>query len=422
MSNYNRTEQETIEEELGVVIFRTADSPNWYVQFNEPGRGQRRRSLRTASRKEAKSRANRIARDLEAGAGVPRSNRAATIEAAAAGYLKYLATRDRRPKTIALNKRVFDQLAAWGRSRGITALSHLTTRTLEQFETALRDGGVPLPPDERAPRRRGSRPHKPKTIRNKMTSIKSLIKWAVQRELVAEDPARAYGLPPGGEGRIVIFSGEELELILADPDPALAEIWRFFALTGLRADELCWLTTDDLREGPLGPELLIRCKDCPQTGQAWQPKHGRERTVPLVAAAAEVARRALGASPGPWLFTAPDTQRAQVGQWTKNRLWNALKRRLAAAGIGHGTLHTFRHTFATFLANSPEVPLVHVQKVLGHAGIETTMGYVHASPADVAGSLGRVDFGRLTATGAGEAGPGSQEAVNRQGGGSKSVA
>jgi integrase len=99
-----------------------------------------------------------------------------------------------------------------------------------------------------------------------------------------------------------------------------------------------------------------------------------------------------------------------------------LTARLKAAGIEHGTLHTFRHTFATFLANNPVVPLVHVQKVLGHKSIETTMRYVHANLADVTASLSRVDFSEMTKTAEENGSESSQLPVKRENGGQKSVA
>jgi hypothetical protein len=82
-----------VDEDLHVTIFRTAQSSRWYCQLNQPGRGQIKVSLKTTSQKEARSRARRIARDLEAGMLTLQSNRAITIAQAAADQLIYLATK-----------------------------------------------------------------------------------------------------------------------------------------------------------------------------------------------------------------------------------------------------------------------------------------------------------------------------------------
>ncbi len=49
----------------------------------------------------------------------------------------------------------------------------------------------------------------------------------------------------------------------------------------------------------------------------------------------------------------------------------------------HATLHNFRHTCATRLANDPQVPLTDVQAVLGHARITTTAKYVRPAMSDI---------------------------------------
>ena len=51
-----------------------------------------------------------------------------------------------------------------------------------------------------------------------------------------------------------------------------------------------------------------------------------------------------------------------------------------AAGLRSIGWHTLRHTFASHLVMRG-VPLAAVQKLLGHAGIKTTMRYAHLSPS-----------------------------------------
>ena len=164
----------------------------------------------------------------------------------------------------------------------------------------------------------------------------------------------------------------------------------------MRAEELCWLLKTDVVLEPL--TILIRPKRCPQTGASWAPKHGHGRRIPVTdPALAEVVRRRLAASPGPWLFWALDTTTKQRGRWRSLRLLGKLKDRLKELGITRGTLHTFRHTLCSVLANDPRMPLPQLQRLMGHDSIETTMDHTHPRPGDIASSLAKVDFSTMLA-------------------------
>jgi len=61
----------------------------------------------------------------------------------------------------------------------------------------------------------------------------------------------------------------------------------------------------------------------------------------------------------------------------------AMLRRATAGLDSHITLHDFRHTCATRLANDPNLPLTDVQAVLRHIRITTTARYVRPSTTDI---------------------------------------
>lgn len=386
---YERIEQEVIDEDLHVKIFKTKTSPRFYIQYNVPGKGQVKKSLRTTSVKEARSKARKIARDLEAGHVHPVANRAASIAQVAEKFLKDEREREGvKAETIILYRRYLDQLLAWGGPRGVTTLTHLTEPTLRRFEKDLRTTGV-------AKSGGRARPNSQKSIRDKLKVIRHMTRFALQNGLLGADPAPAYRLPAAPDPKIEIFTAEELQLVLGDPDPGMRLIWHAFALTGMRSNELCWLTLeDDDRDQEL---LHIRPKTCPITGEPWQPKHDRSRALlvldPLLR---EVLDRARALAAGPWLFARPaHIPGDRSGRWTPQQLWWRLKGRLETLGLAHRGVHGFRHTYLTFLANRPEVPLPHVQQVAGHRSIQTTMRYVHPSRRDVHSSLAQVDFQSL---------------------------
>ncbi len=70
-----------------------------------------------------------------------------------------------------------------------------------------------------------------------------------------------------------------------------------------------------------------------------------------------------------------DQQVCPVGQTGVAKAWRKERERLALAS--DITLNTFRHDFATYVANLPAVPITEVRDVLGHGSVVVTEIYVH---------------------------------------------
>lgn len=66
-------------------------------------------------------------------------------------------------------------------------------------------------------------------------------------------------------------------------------------------------------------------------------------------------------------------------------LSNALSKAKKDTGIKDVTIHDFRHTFATWLAQSGTVSLQKLQEVMGHANINQTTKYAHLMPSHLDG-------------------------------------
>jgi len=61
------------------------------------------------------------------------------------------------------------------------------------------------------------------------------------------------------------------------------------------------------------------------------------------------------------------------------------------ANVKDVTLHTFRHTFASWLVmESVDIPTI--AELLGHADIKTTMKYAHLAPEHVKKAVERLQF------------------------------
>lgn len=105
-------------------------------------------------------------------------------------------------------------------------------------------------------------------------------------------------------------------------------------------------------------------------------KGNRSRVVPLTDHPAEAIDDWLEARPATdhdMLFTGRDGRQLQP-----HGLNDAFRRAAKGAGVARPgvSLHTLRHSFATMLLHS-QVDLFSLQKLLGHASIESTAIYLH---------------------------------------------
>lgn len=204
---------------------------------------------------------------------------------------------------------------------------------------------------------------------------------------VASNPVESYDLPVKSTDRGRAFTDAEMQSLLAVPQ--FSSIATFFVQTGLRSGEYCWLMKEDLIND--GGAVHIRAKTCPLTGERWRPKGGKDRIVPLPAEAAAIAREAQRASPGPWLFVNPEAQARRGGRYDSQYLLRLLRDALAAASITDGTIHSFRHTYCTRMANAG-VSAFELMALMGHSNISIVLTYYSKSDEGLAKTVKGVDF------------------------------
>jgi len=132
--------------------------------------------------------------------------------------------------------------------------------------------------------------------------------------------------------------------------------------TGLRVDELRHLRAVDV-----GPDV-VRVR----AWGSWRPKDREERDVPVPPAVADLARELAA-----WRAEASGLSGKALalgGHWIKRRLaaaWATAKLPDDAPGM-----HDCRRTFATEMSRRPGVSVRDVQRLLGHADLETTQRYL----------------------------------------------
>ncbi len=146
---------------------------------------------------------------------------------------------------------------------------------------------------------------------------------------------------------------------------------------GLRREELCWLTWDDL-ELDLEPGILrVRAKTV--GGESWQPKTKRDRKVPVNSRlrAALVAHRAKARRAGvPWIFPSPEGKR-----WDPDHVSRHLRAVLARSGLPWNLLE-LRHTFGSQLARKG-VSLLKIAKLMGNSPAIASKHYINLVPEEM---------------------------------------
>ena len=219
------------------------------------------------------------------------------------------------------------------------------------------------------------------SLARRLVAIKVFFRHLAQEGLLAVNVADAMESPRLWKILPPTLTREEVDRLLAAPDPATPRglrdraILETFYATGLRVSELAALTLDSLHFDA----EYIRCVG----------KGDKERVVPIggraiaaVQAWLERGRSAYAArgAAGRAVFL------SRLGRpLTRNGLWRHIRAYARKAGIRKElSPHTLRHSFAShLLANGASLRVI--QEMLGHADIATTQIYTH------------VDQGRLQA-------------------------
>lgn len=205
----------------------------------------------------------------------------------------------------------------------------------------------------------------PATMNRDLAALGAFLTWARDVEGLAVERVR---IPREREsrGRERWLSSEELARF---EKACPAEWWPFFATllyTGARVGEA---------QGLRGGDVLLHAKRI-VIHEAQRRVKTREavRDLPIAPAleralAGHLAR--LGPGPDDVVFARPTQDYHAI-----RRAWKAV---CAAAGVAGATLHDARHTFAVHAAQAG-IPVVRLQKLLGHADPTMTMRYMKHAP------------------------------------------
>ena len=180
---------------------------------------------------------------------------------------------------------------------------------------------------------------------------------------VVANPTATHKLKRLSNHRERFLSAAETQQLIAavnaSPNRMLRFIIPFLLLTGARKREV----------------LDAQWRDVDAARSFWRiskTKSGRERNVPLSAAAIALLDTVPRRRDCDWIFANPKTLKPYVSIFSS---WDTAR---TAAGLAEVRVHDLRHSFASFLVNAG-CSLYEVQKILGHSSVIMTQRYSHLS-------------------------------------------
>jgi len=211
-----------------------------------------------------------------------------------------------------------------------------------------------------------------RSVGRKMSSVRGLYRFWTRNGTTAHDPAQRLDAPKTARGLPRDLTLDEVERLLAQPDPDCALGVRDRALlevlyaTGLRVSELLGLRLQDLN---LEVGFVVA-----------YGKGRKERLVPLGDEAQDRLKQYL-ASVRPGLSKARKVPHVFLNRsgnvLSRQGFWKRLHQYALLAGVtSRVTPHVLRHSFATHLLERG-ADLRSLQLLLGHASISTTQIYTH---------------------------------------------
>ena len=227
------------------------------------------------------------------------------------------------------------------------------------------------------------------SLRQTVSRIRRFFKWLYQSNQVLVNVAENFLLPKAGLSLPQVLTESEIASIIEQPDTEKTIGIRDRAMletlyaTGIRHGELFKLNLRDFD----GRTLRIR-----------EGKGQRERIVPLTENSSNWIEKYIAASRIElmngiyWgkgksrktrIIANPTALWLSVGgkRLSYPQIWKIVKIHAEAAGLD-ATVHTFRHCCATHLFGRG-ASLRHIQKLLGHQSLETTVIYTHLEISDV---------------------------------------
>ncbi|MDE2165918.1 MAG: site-specific integrase [Alphaproteobacteria bacterium] len=348
-----------------MTVFKRADSPNWFIEFQYLGQTVRQ-SSGTPSKATAKALEQRLRREIQ--------------DRVAAGKLPTILFGDAidRYFDTVLSPRGKDKV----RAKDIYVLDKLRARFgAETPLDAITSADIARYRDELVTKHKLA----PSTANREISYMRAIINRAANDWNISTAPFRVkmFREPPG---RVRWLTPAEEKRLLDECSFHLRPIVTFLMDTGCRKDEALSLMWRDVTFEKGRARIRIeadRTKNATATGKAV-PK----RTTRLLRALYK--NRPEGAD-HVFLFV-PKTKKGKTPRPTRplGNIQIGFKAACRRAKIEDFNIHDLRHHYASRLVQRG-VPIQRVQRLLGHKSMRMTERYAHLAPSDLDDAVAVLD-------------------------------
>lgn len=214
------------------------------------------------------------------------------------------------------------------------------------------------------------------TLNSEITMIRAFLYWCIQFKGLRENPAAKMKPRKVVEKPPEVYGDNEIAKLLGAADAEEQAVLLALLYTGLREQELCHLTWDDVDF----KKKLLRVTAKPE--EKFTPKTWEERDIEmsdrLIQALSLLPHRAR------WVFPT-------VGGKRHAHVYKIVERVAENAEVKGAHPHKFRATFLTRLLQSG-CDIANVQALAGHRNIKTTQRYLGVSTALRREAVNRLAF------------------------------
>jgi len=212
----------------------------------------------------------------------------------------------------------------------------------------------------------------PKTLKEEKRVLSKFYRFAISSHYTEINPVAEVVTPKLVQKHPRFFSKEELDQIYAASKEPYKSIFQFMANTGLRSGEIANLQWNDWNREL--NKLTIRIVEGDRKERRAGNKTKREGMIPLNTKAVDILKALEAEKRHPqYIFT-----NGIGNQIDNDNIYRVFKPILRKLSINDGTVHTFRHTFASHLAIKG-ISLYVIKELLRHKSIKETEIYAHLS-------------------------------------------
>ena len=255
-------------------------------------------------------------------------------------YLKFLSNRTENNKTIQVTKGMLDRFSAYMENNKIKRLNQISVKNIDGYLDSLDVA--------------------PKTKKNNLQAISSMMKQAVKEDILKSNPCDLATLPKMVKDEKVHRPLQPIDLkIIFDGAGSWYMFYAFLYHTGLRAGDVA-----SIRYGNIDFKKKSIVK--------YVTKSRRIHEFPIADVLINMLDR--NADKDAHLFPSLYTDKEQNDKIKKPRVY--MQSLLKANGREKADLHSFRHTFNQSLLGLG-MDIGDRQKLLAHASSDTTKIYTH---------------------------------------------